>query len=100
MWIFVSSKFFKGINRVLQLILVLGSVLACLLFYLSNKQQAVLNQALPKRPWRFFAYGLSLSCLIGWLSLFTLSSAIFTWLALFMLLIGLVPFLSLILSRK
>lgn len=84
----------------LQLILILGSVLACLLLYLSNKQQAVLAQALPKRPWRSLAYGLSLGCLLGWLSLFTFSSAIFTWLALFMLLIGLVPFLSLIVSRK
>lgn len=84
----------------LQLILVLASVLACLLFYLSNKQQALLNQSLPKRPWRYLAYGLSLSCLVGWLSLFTLSSAIFTWLALFILLMGLVPFLSLILNRK
>lgn len=84
----------------LQLILVLASVLACLLFYLSNKQQALLNQSLPKRPWRYLAYAVSLSCLVGWLSLFTLSSAIFTWFALFILLMGLVPFLSLILNRK
>ena len=84
----------------LQLILVLASVLACLLFYLSNKQQALLNQSLRKRPWRYLAYAVSLSCLVGWLSLFTLSSAIFTWLALFILLMGLVPFLSLILNRK
>lgn len=95
-----QSQVFQGINRVLQLILVLASVLACLLLYLSNKQQALLNQSLPKRPWRYLAYGLSLSCLVGWLSLFTLSSAIFTWLALFIFLMGLVPFLSLILNRK
>lgn len=95
-----QSQVLQGINRVLQLILVLASVLACLLLYLSNKQQALLNQSLSKRPWRYLAYGLSLSCLVGWLSLFTLSSAIFTWLALFILLMGLVPFLSLILNRK
>lgn len=84
----------------LQLLLVLGTVLACLCLYLSNKQQNVLAKALPKRPWRSLAYGLSLGCLLGWLYIFTLSAAIFTWLALLMLLTGLVPFLSLIISRK
>lgn len=84
----------------LQLLLVLGTVLACLCLYLSNKQQNVLAKALPKRPWRSLAYGLFLGCLFGSLYIFTLSAAIFTWLALLMLLTGLVPFLSLIISRK
>lgn len=84
----------------LQLLLVLGSVLACLCLYLSNKQQNVLAKALPKRYWRSLGYGLALGCLAGCLYLFTLSAAIFTWLALLMLLTGLVPFLSLMISRK
>jgi len=84
---------------VLQLIFLLSMLIACLLFYLSNKQQKLLVSSLPKRPWRLLAYGVAFASLIGWLSLFTLSAAIFIWLALLMLFSGLVPFLSLI-GRK
>ncbi|NMD51615.1 hypothetical protein HG547_08165 [Shewanella sp. DNRA4] len=83
----------------LQLISVLATLLACLLFYLTNKQQKLLASSLPKRPWRLLAYGMAVASLIGWLSLFTLGAAIFIWIALLMLLSGLVPFISLI-GRK
>ncbi|AUD58064.1 hypothetical protein Q4Q54_20640 [Shewanella sp. SP2S2-4] len=79
----------------LQLIFLLSTLLACLLFYLTNKQQKLFASSLPKRPWRLLAYGVAFVSLIGWLSLFTLSAAIFIWLALLMLLMGLVPFISL-----
>lgn len=79
----------------LQLIFLLSTLLACLLFYLTNKQQKLFASSLPKRPWRLLAYGVAFVSLIGWLSLFTLSAAIFIWLALMMLLMGLVPFISL-----
>ncbi|PWF63160.1 hypothetical protein CBX96_11735 [Shewanella sp. BC20] len=83
----------------LQLIFLLSTLTACLLCYLTNKQQKRLARPLPKRPWRLLAYGLALASLIGWLSLFTFSAAIFLWIALLMLLSGLVPFMSLI-GRK
>nr|WP_211164597.1 hypothetical protein [Shewanella sp. DNRA4] len=83
----------------MQLISVLATLLACLLFYLTNKQQKLLASSLPKRPWRLLAYGMAVASLIGWLSLFTLGAAIFIWIALLMLLSGLVPFISLI-GRK
>ncbi|WP_249553032.1 hypothetical protein [Shewanella sp. 8A] len=79
----------------LQLISVLATLLACLLFYVTNKQQKLFASSLPKRPWRLLAYGFAFASLLGWLSLFTLSAAIFIWLALLMLLTGLVPFISL-----
>lgn len=79
----------------LQLIFLLSTLLACLLFYLTNKQQKLFASSLPKRPWRLLAYGVAFVSLIGWLSLFTLSAAIFIWLALLMLLMGLMPFISL-----
>ena len=79
----------------LQLIFLLSTLLACLLFYLTNKQQKLFASSLPKRPWRLLAYGVAFVSLIGWLSLFTLSAAIFIWLALLMLFMGLVPFISL-----
>lgn len=83
----------------LQLISLLATLLACLLFYVTNKQQKLFASSLPKRPWRLLAYAFAFASLLGWLSLFTLSAAIFIWLALLMLLTGLVPFVSL-LGRK
>jgi hypothetical protein len=84
---------------VLKLVFLLSTLVACLLFYLTNKQQKLWASSLPKRPWRLLAYGMTVASLIGWLSLFTLGAAIFIWIALLMLLSGLVPFISLI-GRK
>ncbi|WP_133179347.1 hypothetical protein [Shewanella decolorationis] len=83
----------------LKLVFLLSTLVACLLFYLTNKQQKLLASSLPKQPWRLLAYGMTVASLIGWLSLFTLGAAIFIWIALLMLLSGLVPFISLI-GRK
>jgi len=89
----------RGYDPVLQLVFLLSTLVACLLFYLTNKQQKLFASSLPKRPWRLLAYGMAVGSLIGWLSLFTLGAAIFIWIALLMLLSGLVPFISLI-GRK
>ncbi|MFQ6372061.1 hypothetical protein [Shewanella sp. YIC-542] len=77
-------------------VLVLLMLAACLLLYLSSKQQAMLAAPLPEAPYRYLAHVLLLATLVGWNLLLSAVAAFFLWLMLLGCLLGTVPLLSLL----
>jgi len=76
--------------------LILMMLLATLLLYLSSKQQALLSEPLAKAPYRYLAYMLLLTTLIGWNLLLSTTAAFFLWLMLLGTCLGMAPFVSLL----
>ena len=72
----------------------------CGVIYLTQKHQNWLNKPLVKKPWRYLGYiALSLS-LLGFLSIYSTSAAVFVWVALLMLIFAILPFLTLIKLKR